>query len=260
MSLTSAQTQVTLEQYETPGQESIHEPSEEEVIQLHKSGYGPTKISNRTGWSMEKAKKFLKRNGYFYESRCDMERVRETGEEVQELYENTSMTIQEICDELNLNRDYAVGSYKYITDRVGEKSVERDGQLHKMTQKAMEGPPDFYTRDGYEVAYGIDWDQVSYREDINKAEQLLIHRLVAVAEYGFDAVAGKHVHHKNGIRWDNRPENLEPADQKTHMNKHWHKDPLVSQLASASDEDVIEGLLNAGYYDAALAVENGGDS
>lgn len=32
-----------------------------------------------------------------------------------------------------------------------------------------------------------------------------------VAEHGVDAVAGKHVHHKNGIRWDNRPEKLQPT-------------------------------------------------
>ena len=32
-----------------------------------------------------------------------------------------------------------------------------------------------------------------------------------VAEHGVDAVAGKHVHHKNGIRWDNGPEKLQPT-------------------------------------------------
>jgi hypothetical protein len=51
-------------------------------------------------------------------------------------------------------------------------------------------------------------------------EHVLVHRLLAVAEYGFDAVAGKHIHHKNGIRWDNRLENLEVLTPSEHAKLH----------------------------------------
>lgn len=51
-------------------------------------------------------------------------------------------------------------------------------------------------------------------------DRVLVHRLLAVAEWGFDAVVGKHVHHKNHIRWDNRPENIEPLDPSEHIRKH----------------------------------------
>lgn len=38
-----------------------------------------------------------------------------------------------------------------------------------------------------------------------------VHRLLAVAEYGM--LEGEQViHHRNGIRWDNRPENIEVFD------------------------------------------------
>lgn len=48
-----------------------------------------------------------------------------------------------------------------------------------------------------------------------------IHRLLAMAEYGIDEVKGKVVHHKNGIKWDNRPENLGLFDsQSDHMSHH----------------------------------------
>ncbi len=47
-----------------------------------------------------------------------------------------------------------------------------------------------------------------------------VHRLVAVAEYGIDAVAGNDVHHKNEIRWDNRPENLEVLSRSDHVKEH----------------------------------------
>jgi len=50
-----------------------------------------------------------------------------------------------------------------------------------------------------------------------------VHRLLAVAEHGFDAVAGNDIHHKNGVSWDNRPANLEPIDHADHASKH-HSD------------------------------------
>lgn len=47
-----------------------------------------------------------------------------------------------------------------------------------------------------------------------------VHRLLAVAEYGFDEVVGKVIHHKNGIPWDNRPENIEPMFRTEHTSMH----------------------------------------
>lgn len=47
-----------------------------------------------------------------------------------------------------------------------------------------------------------------------------VHRLVAVAEYGFDAVCGKIVHHENAIPWDNRPSNLALMGASEHSKHH----------------------------------------
>lgn len=52
------------------------------------------------------------------------------------------------------------------------------------------------------------------------ADYVFIHRLVGVAEYGFDSVCDKHIHHKNGICLDNRPCNLEPLSQEKHNEVH----------------------------------------
>ena len=57
----------------------------------------------------------------------------------------------------------------------------------------------------------------SHKEE---AHTIYVHRLQAVAEYGVDAVAGMHVHHKNGIKWDNRPENLELLTNSEHQQTH----------------------------------------
>lgn len=69
------------------------------------------------------------------------------------------------------------------------------------------GPAYFQTReDGYEY-----WSIDQY--------SIYVHRLVAIAEYGIDAVAGGHVHHKNEVRWDNRPSNLMPTDGPAHHRR-----------------------------------------
>lgn len=67
------------------------------------------------------------------------------------------------------------------------------------------------TKDGYEVARS---QTGSHRASVR------IHRLVAVAEHGLDSVKEKIVHHKNGIPWDNRPENLELMSRQKHGELH----------------------------------------
>lgn len=50
-----------------------------------------------------------------------------------------------------------------------------------------------------------------------------VHRLLAVAEYGFDAVAGNVVHHKHGIRWTNWGDAIELMDRSDHNSYHFKK-------------------------------------
>lgn len=47
------------------------------------------------------------------------------------------------------------------------------------------------------------------------------HRLIAIQYWGEDAVRGKDVHHKNGIKSDNRIENLELIDRSEHTRNHF---------------------------------------
>lgn len=66
-------------------------------------------------------------------------------------------------------------------------------------------------RDNYEF-----WEHQSM-EDMH---HVFVHRLLAVASHGLEALQGKEVHHKNGIKWDNRPENIELLSPEQHRKRH----------------------------------------
>jgi len=79
-------------------------------------------------------------------------------------------------------------------------------------KSTIEKPPTFYTtKAGYEK-WTATIDGVS--------KEVSVHRLVAIAEYGFEAIDGKVVHHKNEVKWDNRPCNLEPMSRSEHNSTH----------------------------------------
>lgn len=124
--------------------------------------------------------------------------------------------------------------------------TSENGGLEILTEreKELQKPCTFVTVEGYVRARSYldgEWDEIP------------IHRLVAIAEYGTGAVAGRHVHHKNGIPWDNRPSNLDVRTSKEHLRSHWHGEPLEDRLSEASDREVIDALEKSGY--AQLAAE-----
>lgn len=76
-----------------------------------------------------------------------------------------------------------------------------DNRLDNLTWYRA-GPASLQTRyDGYEhVVSNVR----------GETKRVYLHRLLFVAEHGLgDLDSEDHIHHKNGIEWDNRPENLE---------------------------------------------------
>lgn len=72
------------------------------------------------------------------------------------------------------------------------------------------------------------WTNKAYGYEVFKSgrkDSFYHHRLLAVAEYGFEAVIDMDVHHKNGLSWDNRHDNLQlltpSAHQRTENGYNW---------------------------------------
>lgn len=122
---------------------------------------------------------------------------------MEELYINQNLSLEEVADELN-------ASYNTIRKWVHKHGLEKEHTMS--TKKCLKRPPEYgYNGEGYE-----------YVANIFKGEKyrFLIHRLVAVAEYGYDDVSDSIVHHKNEVKWDNRPSNLEVMSQSEHAKLH----------------------------------------
>ena len=61
----------------------------------------------------------------------------------------------------------------------------------------------------------------------DKRGRVMEHRLVMSQMLGRPLTPGEHVHHRNRIKTDNRPENLELADNHSHMAAHWEQKTIT---------------------------------
>jgi hypothetical protein len=134
---------------------------------------------------------------------------------LQALYVEQEMTQPEIADIFDINH----GTISYWLDKHNiDARPPKTPNLHAgYCEKQSYG-----YNSGYYVWVSLDPD--------GKVRRMSVHRLLAVAEYGVDEVADKQVHHKNGIPWDNRPENIEPLTAEEHSKEHEDDLPHVEKV------------------------------
>lgn len=117
---------------------------------------------------------------------------------LRELYHEKGMSTHELADELGV-------SQTTICRWMDKHEIPRDIPV-------PERPP-HYCEDakGYMV----------WRHKQNGIHhKVKVHRLLAVAEFGYDAVVGNDVHHKNHHKIDNRPDNIELINRSKHRSNH----------------------------------------
>lgn len=95
--------------------------------------------------------------------------------------------------------------------------------------------------DGYEVVETFDPIRDDDGEVVDTVRRVVqIHRLVAIAHWGYQAVMkdGVEVHHRNGMKLDNRPDNLVPMEKRRHANVSWKRrwdQPIVGDYSTGDD-------------------------
>lgn len=89
--------------------------------------------------------------------------------------------------------------------------------------------------------------------DLPAGHKVSHHRLLAVSEFGFDAVSENDVHHINGVEWDNRPNNLELMPHGDHRAYHNRENAEEKRF---HDPDVLRRL----YHKKSMSLKEIGDS
>ena len=124
---------------------------------------------------------------------------------LRELHHGEELTYAEMAERLGCGE-------RTIWTWMDEHDIEGENRIDRAQAASRVNYAQYYTNNsGY-----ARWRARSGYE----TDSVAVHRLVAVAEYGFDAVAGNVVHHKNGVKWDNRPQNLEPMTDAQHKRLH----------------------------------------
>ena len=181
--------------------------------------------------------------------------------------------IENCGDSENPWRDRELMEYLYVDEKLSQTTISRLFSCSSSTIGTWVREHEFDVRTRYEtmkIDYGGGLNHVAIHTT-NKAQvvwthqkqKVLVHRLMAVAEFGFDAVCDMDVHHgaeDNGVNelppveisWANWPGNLELMTPGEHMSHHhsklsWeekveiekrYRDPDESLRSLAPDYDV----------------------
>ena len=147
---------------------------------------------------------------------------------LRELYIEKDLTVHQVGDRLGC-------SGRTISEWLRRKDIETRGWSEAARHGLSRKPAQLETlRDGYEQ-WANEHNDAKYR--------CRVHRLLAVSEFGFEAVADMHVHHKNNIPWANWPSNLELLSPSDHMKFHsqdlvWDEGEEAFIPAAGSDGEV----------------------
>ena len=148
---------------------------------------------------------------------------------LERLYYDEGLSTREIGEKAGVTHS----TVQYHMEKHG---VDRKDRIEATREKRLVDTAAFYTdtSGGYEKWVGD--------------KSVRVHRLLAVAKYGFDAVCGSDVHHINGVPWDNRPENLSLMGHGEHTTHH-HTGKKQSRKLTESDVREIHRRVMSGDTD-----------
>lgn len=219
----------------------------EEIVELYKSGMSGQDVADEVGCSSKTVYKHLDKAGVERRTRSDYSGILTVdyseeypANDMAKMYKN-GLTLRDVASEFNISPTIAkrcINSVGVTTERemvempnVKERyeSGESTADLaecydcHPSTVVHRLNTLDADIQRGNKYAYYfIQTGGYEYWMDHHRGERSMIpvHRLAAVAWFGYDSVVGNDIHHKNHIPWDNREDNLEPMTHSEHSTYH----------------------------------------
>lgn len=135
--------------------------------------------------------------------------------------EKHKTTVGELCEKEEWIRKRYWDDGKSIDDIATEYGCNRISVRTAMIRQGIERRD--YNEPGSSGLY-FYVDAPAYERVIDYSDEdrpkAMMHRLMAVSMWGFDEIKGKEVHHKNEVKWDNRPSNLQLMTPSEHMRHH----------------------------------------
>lgn len=138
---------------------------------------------------------------------------------LRELYHEQGLSLRQIADELDCH-------YTTVHQYMDEHGIDRRDANHH-PESAAHATFTTHTA-GYEL-----W--------VDESKTVLVHRLVAVAEHGLDAVCDGVVHHENEVKWDNRPSNLTVIESQGEHTRLHQRPEIADEQLELSDIPRVDG-------------------
>lgn len=149
-----------------------------------------------------------------------------------------------------------MGNVIVVCDNCGKefesyKCYEKRNRKHRFCSKKCEGEYRSLknTLDGWQGGHVSK--STGYRYVYINGKQVEEHRLVMMRELGRELRTDEQVHHLNGNKLDNRPENLVVLTNSEHQKKHARKKTIAScKLCGRVRTIYSRGLCNSCYHRA----------
>jgi len=171
-------------------------------------GLSQPQISERFGCTSSTVSRWLDNHG------IDRDRPWRDADLLREKYHDEGMSAPEIAEEIDCNSSTVLN----WMDKLG---VERRTAADRPANfRSMHAPSS-----GYEFWECAASDKIMY-----------VHRLLAIAEYGIEAVKENDVHHKKEIPWLNTPGNIELMDPSEHRSHHALKRGAIPPWQRGTDD------------------------
>lgn len=112
-----------------------------------------------------------------------------------------------------------------VTEMAEEAGVADPTIIRQMDKHGLERRPNYVTRvlrnpgAGFVPAGVGGYEYIKHSVD-DTTKQFRIHRLAAMAWFGIEEVKDSVIHHKDGVPWDNREDNLEVIENQSEHAKH----------------------------------------